>query len=198
LIYGLGGSDKRKKVGDYTKLGYEIASGTVGPNAICARLLAIPGDGHHIDKILADADWTDCYNEWTEPLRYVLYRYEEHVSRKSGEKINTGEWKKIWQQDPSKSIEHITPQSTNRKYVHHLGNLTILPPGVNSSLRDKPPLDKVNAYDESGIRVTRNVATIVRESGWNFREIEKRANGIIEFIREEWSLQDDLRKAGDH
>jgi hypothetical protein len=29
--------------------------------------------------------------------------------------------------DPSKSIEHITPQSSGKDYIHRLGNLTMLP-----------------------------------------------------------------------
>jgi hypothetical protein len=188
LVYGLGGSDKRKKIGEYTRLGYEIVNRALSVDSVRERLLAIPGGDHHIDKVLANADWTECYPGWAEPLRYLLYRYEEHISRKHGEKINVGEWKKIWQQDPSKSIEHITPQSSNRSYIHHLGNLTMLPPGVNSSLRDKSPADKAGAYEESGIRATRNVAAVVRKDGWKWKNVETRANAIIEFIREEWSL----------
>ncbi len=49
---------------------------------------------------------------------------------------------KIWIDDPSKSIEHIQPQSSEHYYVHHLGNLCMLPPGVNSSLKDKPTTEK--------------------------------------------------------
>ncbi|WP_213949462.1 DUF262 domain-containing protein [Luteibacter sp. dw_328] len=188
LVYGLGGSDKRKKVGEYTRLGHEIVNGSMSADAICDRLIAIPGSDHHIDKVLANADWSDCYSGWAEPLRYILYRYEEHLSSKHGEKINVGEWKKIWQQDPSKSIEHITPQSSNRSFIHQLGNLTMLPPGVNSSLRDKSPADKIKAYEDSGIRATRHVAAVVRKEGWKAKNVETRTNEIIEFIREEWSL----------
>jgi hypothetical protein len=188
LIYVLGGIDKRKKVGEYTKLAYEIIRKEIEPDLICKRLLAIPDAGQHVEKALKEFDASDCYNGWEEPLRYILFRYEEHLAHENGQKINASEWNKIWMQDPSKSIEHIKPQSSGVNYMHHLGNLAMLPPGVNSSLKDKSPVEKVGAYESSGIRSTRDVAKAIRDGGWSFNNVKTRAADILEFVRREWTL----------
>ncbi len=67
-----------------------------------------------------------------------MFRFEEHLAKQRGERLNVGQWNKIWTDEPSRSIEHIQPQSSGEDYIHELGNLTMLPPNVNSSLQDKP------------------------------------------------------------
>lgn len=188
LTYVLNGLDKRRKIGDYTKLGFDIIRENLGVDAICMRLISIPDKNMHVDKAVEGANWFESYNGWEEPLRYILFRYEEYLAHNSGQQINVSEWNKIWMYEPSKSIEHIKPQSSGVEYVHHLGNLTILPPGMNSSLKDKPPAEKVTAYESSGIRSTRDVAVTIREEGWSFQKVKARAEEILGFIRREWAL----------
>ena len=188
LIYVLNDLDKRRKIGDYTKLGFDIIRENLGVEEICKRLIRIPDKDMHVNKAVEGANWNDSYNGWEEPLRYILFRYEEHLAKKNGQRINISEWNKIWMHEPSRSIEHIKPQSSGVEYVHHLGNLTILPPGVNSSLKDKPPAEKIEAYEASGIRSARDVAVTIREEGWTFQKVKARAEDILEFIRREWAL----------
>ena len=188
LVYVLNGLDKRRKIGDYTKLGFDIIRTNISPDEICERLLAIPDERLSVNKAVENADWSQSYIGWEEPLRYILFRYEEHLARNSGQRINVSEWNKIWIHEPSKSIEHIKPQSSGVGYVHHLGNLTMLPPGVNSSLRDMTPLEKVSSYESCGIRITRDVASTIEESGWSHQDVKERAGRILQFICEEWAL----------
>ena len=89
------------------------------------------GKNYSIGEVLEGIDWNESYENWTEEVRYLLFRYDEHLAQESGERLNEGQWNKIWAQDPSKSIEHITPRSSGFEYVHDIGNLTMLPPGVN-------------------------------------------------------------------
>jgi hypothetical protein len=156
------------------------------PKAISAALKDL-GEGYSIEEIQEYIDWTECYEGWTEELRYLLFRYDEYLAKKAGEKINTGQWNKIWEVDPSKSIEHIMPQSSEGDYVHYLGNLTMLPPGVNSSLKDKPPKEKTATYKQCGLRGTMAVANMIEAGAWNKASVLARAAEIEAFVREEWA-----------
>lgn len=65
---------------------------------------------YKVDDVVDIRDWTQYYNGWTEELRYLLVRYDEHLAKEAGEQINSTQWNKIWAIDPSKSIEHIAPR----------------------------------------------------------------------------------------
>lgn len=187
-IYALGGADTRHKVGDYVRLGYDILSNKITDDEIEKRLNDI-GEGYEIEKLLSDPDyWNECYTWWGEELRYLLFRYDEYLSEKSGEQLNSIQWSKIWLDDASKSIEHIMPQSSGEEYIHHLGNLTMLQPGVNSSLQDQPPKQKAATYVACGIKATAAVGSqIIAGLVWNEEAVRARAAEIEEFVRKEWA-----------
>ncbi len=107
---------------------------------------------------------------------------------KAGEKINISQWNKIWSGDASKSIEHIMPQSSGEDYIHYLGNLTMLPPGVNSSLKDKIPSQKASTYVACGLRATAATGFQIN-SGliWNEAAVQARTKEIEKFIISEWA-----------
>jgi hypothetical protein len=187
-IFGLYRADARNKVGDYVRLGYDIVAGQLSAKEIREALIAL-GSDYQIDSVLAWPEiWSNCYEGWTEELRYLLYRYDEHLAQKSGSRLNQSEWQKVWATDPSRSIEHICPQSTHRSYVHHLGNLTMLPPNVNSSLKDKPPAKKAATYRSCGLRATAKVGEDL-EAGmnWDKAAVLQRAAEIETFVRTEWA-----------
>ncbi|MGJ4965256.1 DUF262 domain-containing protein [Bradyrhizobium sp. HKCCYLRH3061] len=186
-IFGLGGADSRHKVGDYVRLGYDIVASKLDLTDIESRLNEI-GNDYTIDKVLTRAeDYDNCYEGWTEELRYLLFRYDEYLASSAGEKINELQWNKIWQADPSKSIEHIRPQSSETNYMHHLGNLTMLPPLINSSLQDKPPAEKAKVYKTCGIRGTMMVGEMIENGKWDKAAVYKRAKMIEDFVRKEWA-----------
>lgn len=186
-VFGLGGADTRHKVGDYVRLSYDILAERLSPEAISKQMETL-GSGYSIDEVLENADWSESYNGWTEELRYLLYRYDEHLCKQAGEGLNATQWNKIWEVDPSRSIEHIQPQSSELRYVHHLGNLTMLPPGINSSLKDRPPKDKATNYQGCGLRGTLEVGKLIAKAkgGWGEKAVKSRAEEIEKFIREEW------------
>ncbi len=185
-IFALAGADTRHKVGDYVRLGFDIHRDDLSPDKIMDSLKAL-GAGFSVTEVLSTIDWSDCYNGWSEELRYLLFRYDEYLSAKAGEQLNTGEWNKVWAVEPSRSIEHIQPQSSEKGYVHHLGNLTMLPPGVNSSLQDKPPKDKAGVYKECGLKATIAVGNAIDGGAtWNEKAVLARAAEIEAFVRKEW------------
>jgi hypothetical protein len=185
-IFGLGAADTRHKVGEYVRLGFDIINGGKSPREILASLVEL-GEGFAISEVLDNIDWSQCYHGWTEEIRYLLFRYDEYLSVKQGGHLNVGQWNKVWADEPSRSIEHIQPQSSEKSYIHHLGNLAMLPPSVNSSLQDKPPKSKAETYKDCGLKATIAVGnTIERGTIWNEKAVMARAEEIIKFVREEW------------
>ncbi|MET3518853.1 DUF262 domain-containing protein [Mesorhizobium abyssinicae] len=186
-LYGLGGADARHKVGEFVRLGHDVVRGDLSPADIKAVLLEI-GEDYPMEEIIdGPTYWDYCYNDWAEELRYLLFRYEEHLCRAAGERINKGQWNKIWMEDPSKSVEHIQPQSSNLGYVHNIGNLIMLPPGLNAALGAKKPQDKANDYIVSGLRQASNVGVTLRKNRrWTKAMVLARAKDIERFVRSEW------------
>jgi len=185
-IFTLAGKDSRTKVGDYVRLGYDVLRSEPTPDEIL-KSLADLADGFDIDDIIGEGSWDEWYGSYNEEVRYLLFRFEEHLARESGMKINESQWSKVWATDPARSIEHIMPQSSGKSYINNLGNLTMLPPNVNSSLRDKSPKEKAAKYLECGLQATMDVGRAI-ESGtrWNEGAVKARAERIEKFVRAEW------------
>ncbi|QXF12876.1 DUF262 domain-containing protein [Sphingopyxis terrae] len=186
-IFTLAGKDSRSKVGEYVRLGHDIVASELSAEEILERLTKL-GAGFSMKEVIGKSAWEGWYPDWSEDVRYVLYRYEEHCATNAGTDLNEAQWSKVWTADPSKSIEHILPQSSGKGFIHDLGNLTMLPPGVNSSLKDKPPKSKAKRYTECGLEITMAVGRqILRDGKWNKAAARARGEAIGEFIKNEWS-----------
>ena len=64
-------------------------------------------------------------------------------------------------------------------YVHRLGNLTLLPPGVNSSLQDKKFAQKQPAYAKSPLYQSRILTELEK---WNKKAVKAREDEILNWI----------------
>lgn len=195
-IYGLGRCDARTKVGDYVRLAWKVTNDKdLSPVAITQELKKLGEEKEYsIRSVVKKLDNADCYKDWSEELRYFLYRYEEYLAHKAGQRINEGMWNRIWQSEPSRSIEHIRPQSkgsdsasTSGIYVHRLGNLMMLPPGVNSKLQDASPNQKVDTYREQGLLQAIEVAKVIAKRKWNREAVRKRERHLIRWAKQEWA-----------
>ena len=85
------------------------------------------------------------------------------------------------------SIEHILPQSKSSQiedFVHQIGNLLLLPPRINSGLRDKDPVDKAQAYRNTRLLGAEAVAETIESSGWGDIEISERTGEIATWLEE--------------
>ena len=186
-IFGLCRKDARTGVGDFVRLAREIQNN-----------LDLSSDG--VSKRIRDIgaeytiDWyADCYNGWEAELRYLLYRYEEHLAEQRGVSLPTQQWNQIWKETAVNSIEHILPQSKGSQniwqdgiFVHRLGNLLLLPPPVNSKLGDKDPEAKADAYRGTKLHIAEDVAETIDAHGWDEPEITIREEEIIEWVLEEY------------
>jgi hypothetical protein len=193
-IYGLGRFDARQRVGDYVRLAWKVINDKLKPETIIEELKALgSGEEFAISSVVKNLYNKDWYKDWSEQLRYLLYRYEEHLAEKGGQKINEGMWNRIWEVDPSKSIEHIFPQSkgsdnptTNGLFVHRLGNLVMLPPGVNSKLKDLLPSQKPDTYAKQGLLQAIEVSKLIGKRKWNREAAQKRERRLIRWATKEW------------
>jgi len=184
-IYGFVGEDARTKVGDYTRLAWSITNETLSSKEILNRLSEL-GKDYSISRVIEEFDPSNCYENWTEELRYFLYRYDEHLAAKAGEKLNESQWNKIWLEEPAKSIEHIKPQSSEVSYLHHLGNLMMLPPGVNSKLQDKDPRFKAETYESCGLLSSIEVSKLLKNENWSKSAVEARGKRLLQWAKTQW------------
>ena len=193
-IFGMFQRDARTAVGDYVRLAWRIVHEDLPPEAILEELSKI-GDNFPVTEAIRNLRNADCYTGWGEDLRYFLYRYEEYLSRKAGQNFDNEQWERIWEDNSARSIEHIRPQdwwySKGRESevgsMHGLGNLVLLPPGLNSRLQNKPEREKVDDYVKTGLLIAQEVAVTVRESGWNFKAMKERETRLLEWAKQEWA-----------
>lgn len=77
------------------------------------------------------------------------------------------------------------PQSTGGSAVHRLGNLILLPPGMNSKLGAKAPKDKATDYTDTGLLVVQEV--VGQLADWGPAAIEKRELKLMIWAEKEWA-----------
>ena len=105
------GKDARTRVGDYVRLAWRIVKEKLSAKEIAHELKQI-GEEFPIDGAVDALRQTrDCYTDWSEELRYFLFRYEEHLARKQGQNFRNEQWERIWERSAADLIEHIWPQS---------------------------------------------------------------------------------------
>lgn len=198
-VFGLCRKDARTGVGDYVRLAWDTLNDTsLDANATKQRIANISeGTEHDIDWALKTVSNNNCYEGWEDELRYLLFRYEEYLAKEQGQTFSNEQWSRIWEQSAAKSIEHILPQSKGSQerldssqegvFVHRLGNLMLLPPGLNSSLQDIEPIDKVDSYVQTGLFCAAEVANTIKEEGvWGAEQVEEREKQLLDWIKSTW------------
>ncbi len=183
-IYDMNRCDARTRVGDYVRLAWKTATKQIDANGIQSEIQSI-GKDFPIEAAVQELENANCYNGWEHNLRYLMFRYEEHLSREEEQKFSNEQWERIWSTSPSKSIEHIIPQRTAPESVKHtLGNLMILPPKLNSKLKDKHPNQKLEAYEGTGLFIAKKVAS---EPIWTEETVRKRECELLKWATDEWA-----------
>ena len=182
-IYGMLRYDARTRVGEYVRLARRIIHEDITVDEIFNEIRSIGNDFPIEDAVKALRNG-NCYEGWQEELRYFMFRYEEYLTKQKGNKFRNEQWEKIWSVSPSKSIEHISPQSTASDHMkHRLGNLLLLPPSLNSRLGNMPPKEKFEKYRETGLLIAVEVASNKR---WSNNAIKLRERKMLEWASREW------------
>ncbi len=187
-IYGMADKDARTSVGAYVSLSWKILNEGLSPKDTAAALKKIADDLVSLEDAIDGLRASNVYHGRTEMLRYFFYRYDEYLAKKAGQKLNESQWNKVWEDEPARSIEHIKPQSSNANCIHQLGNLTVLPPGVNSTLQDKPPKEKAKTYRTSGLLGATEVADFVAATSWSSASVNARTEGLLDWASKAWKF----------
>ena len=186
-IYGLLRKDARTGVGNYVRLAWLVVNKKLSVDAIDKALVEI-GEEFPIEDAVDLLRNENCYDNWEAELRYFMFRYEEHLTRKQNLNFSNEQWEKIWMVSPSESIEHIWAKSkAPEKSRHRLGNLVLLPPKLNSTLQDRSAKYKATHYRKTGLLIAGEVADIIDTAGWKARSIKEREERLIEWAAEEWT-----------
>lgn len=186
-IYGMIGKDSRTAVGDFVRLAWRITNKKMSVHEIDAAIGDI-GIDYPIEDAITALRGANCYEGWEDELRYMMFRYEEHLAREQNQKFSNEQWEKIWLVSASDSIEHIWPQSrAPDRHRHRLGNLVMLPPRLNSQLRANKPKDKFTAYRQTGLLIAGEVADLIESRGWTARVIEDREEELLAWAATEWA-----------
>ena len=190
-IFGIYGRDARTAVGDYVRLAWNIWNRNMSAERILSELSGIgkpyPSNEESVRRELGKRN---AYGEslTLEELRYFFHRYEEHLSGEAGQNFSNKHWNHIWEATVTDSIEHIAPQSRERNYIHWLGNLTMLPPKLNSKLQDKSPKYKAPYYTKTGLLDAGDVAKRINSNGkWNQKKVLGREDELLKWAAQEWS-----------
>lgn len=187
-IYGMLGNDARTRVGDYVRLAWKVVNEKPSAADISSEIKAIGQEFSAKDAVDSLRN-ENCYEGWETELRYFMFRYEEHLSKKKGMNFSNEQWEKIWMASPSDSIEHVYPKSkASERQKHRLGNLVLLPPKLNSKLSDKAAKDKADDYTRTGLLVAGRVADLIKkEGGWTKAEINTWEEELLAWAEAEWA-----------
>ena len=201
--FGIAGKDARTKVGDYVRLAQEIheMKGSSRDYRKVMKQLQSLGTGEYaIEEAVKNLQKTDCYNSWEEELRYFMFRYEEHLAEGANQAFRNEQWERIWRASAAQSIEHVHPQNPmsggpwkgalgrgrgqKEAHVDRLGNLVLLPPGLNSKLGNHGFSEKKKAYLKTGLLL---LDEVIRKKRWNKRAIEEREKALLRFATDAWA-----------
>ncbi len=199
-IYGLFGKDSRSKVGDYIRLAFRIIQnldGALDYFAIMEGLRSLGAD-YPVSAAVKELLSEPRYEGYEEEIRYILWRYEEYLAAKLKAQVNKELRAMIWAaRSPSETIEHIFPQNSEKggpwakklnkwerqeKHVDRLGNLLLLPPGLNSEAGRRSFSEKKKIYRRAeGLRT---VGEVIEKRDWTQGSIEDRERKIAKFLCE--------------
>lgn len=198
-IFGIFRKDARQKRGEYVRTSKRIIrkEHDLDINSIIVDIAQI-GNDFLVDDFETQLVDADSYNEWQKELRYFLYRYEEYLCKQNGVEINQVVWNEIWNSNVHNTIEHILPQDSSElcwatfsgkdDLLHVLGNLTLLPPRLNSQAGKKCFVEKKDVYKRANIY---SFDEIIFNNGserrtWNASAVKARTNQLIEFAKIQW------------
>lgn len=205
-IFGLSDKDSRTKVGDYVRLAYRIVTEDIECrtyNQIMTGLRQL-GQEYPIEEAIREGLVAKNFYDHPEECRYLLWSYEEHISRQQGVVIDEVERSKIWKVRAADSIEHIFPQNPSGAAwrdkmrdrdgtpqpllpnVDRIGNLLLLPIQLNQEAQNYAFEGKKKTYAKYNLRMIQEVC---KKDCWGLPQIESREERIVGWARTRW---DDL------
>ncbi len=196
-IFGLCRKDARHGVGEYIRLASKVHTKALKTRDQILGAMKQISDTYSIDTAIKEMRGSNCYEGWENDLKYLFFRYEEHLCKIADRNIAIEVWRQIWSKSPLTTIEHIHPQQPGvawrgklkgralQRNIHRLGNLAILPPNLNSKIGQKSFSEKKKAYQATGLILLRE---IIVKKDWDKKAIDEREEKLLAWIRKEWNV----------
>jgi hypothetical protein len=200
-IFGLAGKDSRHKVGDYVRLAFKIRNSAEGASRYTGIMdsLRSLGEDFPIDKVSVEGlRKTNIYETSPKICRYILWKYEEHLSSLAGNGATLDPTTRIniWSLNESDSIEHIAPQNPETggtwegkienydENIHRIGNLILVPQPLNTEAQRQGFEQKKSIYSRIQLRMVTEICT---NESWTTSKLEERESKIINWAKTAWS-----------
>lgn len=132
-------------------------------------------------------------------LRYVLYKYENHLRAKARQPLLApDECTNVFRgTSASNTLDHITPQEPDfteyseefrNDYLNNIGNLSLLTWGNNSAKKNHNPANSnvMEMYNSVFYSHKEIYETLKREKQWDETQITERRDRIVAFIKDNW------------
>jgi len=176
---------------------YELAykSKTLNASTIIRRLKNL------IERYSHDA-WFTTYLEkddfyeilGSRDIKYLFYEYDKYLREKTGEPLTLSlsqilsrdyEVEHIWAQDTSNLELSDEEKKIHKEVKHKLGNLTLASELWNKSMGNKPFSKKRKKYNDSALRVQKELAKF---ENWGRVQIEERQVDLLDFALKKWRI----------
>lgn len=138
-------------------------------------------------------------NHYRKDLRYVLYKYENHLRAKARQPLlSPDECTNVFRDvSVSNTLDHITPQNPDfveyseefcNEYLNNIGNLVLLTWGNNSAKKNHNPAndDIMEMYNSVFYSHKEIYETLKNEKQWKEAQIAERRDRIVAFIKDNW------------
>ncbi len=150
------------------------------------------GDFNLTFRAFLDGDY-----HYTRSFRYLLWKYENFKTFDNDRKVSPGDYlNEFYEAKMETTIEHVAPQAGSypdefrNHFINNLGNLVFIPKGLNSTLSDKPPLEKAPILAATTYGSNHEIAEMIAESNkWTEDEIKERKRRIIVFSLMRWAAE---------
>lgn len=132
-------------------------------------------------------------------LRYVLYKYENHLRAKARQPLlSPDECTNVFRDVAvSNTLDHITPQEPDfteyseefrSDYLNNIGNLSLLTWGNNSAKKNYNPANSnvMEMYNSVFYSHKEIYETLKNEKQWGESQIVERRDRIVAFIKDNW------------
>ena len=208
-IFQLFGKDSREAVGKYVRLAAAITNKEAGGERYSEIMKSLRklGSKYPIEEAVEEGLVDVSVYEWPHFVRFVLWKYEEHLANEAGQGSTVDEnvRAEVWASRAEDSIEHIFPQNPEQggawdgrmvdaggiKYeveeeVGRIGNLLLLPIKLNMEARRQGFDLKKPVYEKHNLRMVREILDD-NDLNWGFEAIVARENKIVEWAKTEWA-----------
>jgi hypothetical protein len=113
-----------------------------------------------------------------------------------GQRLNESQWNRIWGEEPSRSVEHIRPQSKGSLEPSTSWDLRSSSRKSRSSsawrqfaTEGQETGQKRKTYESCGLLAATEIAKILKrnEGKWTRATLERRERGLIRWASKEWA-----------